>query len=174
MKQSMFALLLALCAASASAAESGYTLRDTELRDKPFLDAKPTTTLPQKTNVEILTRRGGWMEIQTIEGKRRGWVRLLNVRLGDPDRRPVGGNILSAIGFGTRARAQTTATVTTGVRGFSEEDLQNAKPDPAEVQRMEGFAVDAAVLTGFAQTGKLNPTAVPYVDDKGHDLEVKK
>jgi hypothetical protein len=174
MKHWPIALLLALTGLPAIAGEAGYTLRDTELRPRPFLDTKPSATLAPKTPVEVLTRQGGWMEIRSTEGTQRGWVRMLNVRLGDPNRRPAGGNILSAIGIGSRARPQTTATVTTGVRGFSEEDLKNAKPDPEEVRRLEGFAAEPAALPQFVAEGKLKAAAVPYVDDEGKALEVKK
>jgi hypothetical protein len=64
--------------------------------------------------------------------------------------------------------------VTTGVRGFSAEDLENAKPAPEEVKRMEGYAADPAQLARFAGEGKLKTTAVPYVDDEGKVMETKK
>lgn len=48
------ALLLFLPAAYAG--ESGYTLKPTELKDKPFLDAVKVVTLPEKTQVEIVTK----------------------------------------------------------------------------------------------------------------------
>jgi hypothetical protein len=48
--------LLALLIPTAYAAETGYTLKATEVKDKPFLDANTLATLPEKTRVEILTR----------------------------------------------------------------------------------------------------------------------
>lgn len=174
MKAGLLAVVLVLIAATAIAAETGYTLRDTELRDKPFLDAKVTATLPQKSNVEILTRQGGWMEIRGTDGKQRGWARMLNVRLGNPNRRPTGGNILSAIGIGNRARPQTTATVTTGVRGFSEEDLAKAAPNPAEAEKMKGFAASAADARQLAAQARLEPRTVSYFDADGKPLKEKK
>ena len=174
MKAGLLAVVLVLIAVTAIAAETGYTLRDTEIRDKPFLDAKVTATLPQKTNVEILTRQGGWMEIRGTDGKQRGWARMLNVRLGDPNRRPTGGNILSAIGIGNRTRPQTTATVTTGVRGFSEEDLAKAAPNPAEAEKMKGFAASAADARLLAAQARLEPRTVSYFDADGKPLKEKK
>lgn len=174
MKRSLFSVLLLLTAMSAVAAESGYTLRDTELRDKPFLDAKVIATLPQKTEVEILARQGGWMEIRDADGKQHGWARMLNVRLGDPNRRPSGGNILSSLGFGNRSRPQTTATVTTGVRGFSEEDLAKAAPNAAELEKMKGFAATAADARQLAAQAKLEHRSVSYFDADGKPLKALK
>jgi hypothetical protein len=168
-----FALLLA-AAGQALAVESGYTLRPTELKSEPFVDAKTLATLPEKTQVEILSRQGAWMQVRTRDGKDQGWVRMLSVRLGDPNQKPGSGSILSAIGVGNRPRPQTTATVTTGVRGFSEEDLKEAKPSPAEVDRMESFAANAAHIGPFVQSGQLASREVPYFDDKGRPVETKK
>lgn len=167
-------VILLAVAGQALAVESGYTLRPTELKSEPFVDAKALATLPEKTRVEILTRQGAWMQVRTRDGKTQGWVRMLSVRLGDPNQRPGGGGILSAIGIGNRPRPQTTATVTTGVRGFSEEDLKEAKPSPGEADRMESFAANAAHIGPFVQSGQLASREVPYFDDKGRPLEAGK
>jgi hypothetical protein len=166
-------VFLAACALPAAAAESGYTLRATDLRARPFVDAPTIATLPERTAVEIATRQGAWMEIKTREGSK-GWIRMLSVRLGNPDQKASGGNILSAIGVGNRPRPQTTATVTTGVRGFSEAELKDAKPNPAEVDKMESFAADKAQATAFAANGKLGARQIAYFDEQGKPVEKKK
>ncbi len=158
---------------AAYAAETGFTMRATEVRDKPFLDAAVVATLPEKTAVEIVARQGGWMQIRSAAVKA-GWVRMLSVRLGSPDARPrSGSNLLAAIGIGNRPRPTTQATVTTGVRGFSEEDLANAKPNPAEVEKMKSYAATQAEAGEFAQAGKLAARQVGYFDAKGKPLKEK-
>ena len=165
---------LVLFLPAAYAAESGYTLKATELKDKPFLDAVTVVTLPEKTRVEIVTRQGAWMQIRT-KGNQQGWVRMLSVRLGNPDQKPHGGgNLLSAIGIGNRPRTSTTATVTTGVRGFSEEDLVKAAPNAAELEKMKGFAATAANAQQLAAQGKLEPRQIAYFDADGKPLKEKK
>ena len=167
------AAVLTLFILPAHAAETGYTLRPTELKAKPFLDAETVTTLPEKSQVEILVREGAWMQIKTKE-KQQGWVRMLSVRLGYPDQKPQGGNLLSAIGFFNRPRPVTTATVTTGVRGFSEEDLAKATPNPAEVEKMKGFAATPANAQQLAAKGKLGQRQVAYFDENGKPLKETK
>jgi hypothetical protein len=158
----------------AFAAESGYTLKPTEVKDKPFLDAATVVTLPEKTQVEIVTRQGAWIQIRTRD-KLQGWVRMLSVGLGRPDQKPrVGGNLLSAIGIGNRPRPTTTATVTTGVRGFSEEDLAKAAPNAAELAKMKAFAATAADAQQLAAQGKLETRQVAYFDADGRPLREKK
>jgi hypothetical protein len=172
LKQLLAVLLFAIPAAYA--AETGYTLRATEVKDKPFLDAATLVTLPEKTQVEIVTRQGAWMQIKTREVKS-GWVRMLSVRLGSPDQKSQSsGNLLSAIGIGSRPRPASTSTVTTGVRGFSEEDLAKATPNPAEVEKMKGYATTSAEADEFAKAGKLAAVEVAYFDENGKPLKVKK
>jgi hypothetical protein len=155
------------------AAETGYTLRATELKAKPFLDADTLATLAEKTTVEILTRQGAWMQVKTAEAKQ-GWIRMLSVRLGNPEQKPRGGNLLSALGVGNRPRPVTTSTVTTGVRGFSEEDLANAQPNGAELEKMKSYAATAADAGKLADGGKLETRPLAYFDENGKALKDKK
>jgi hypothetical protein len=166
--------VLVLFLPAAYAVESGYTLKPTELMDKPFLDAALVVTLPEKTQVEIVTRQGAWMQVRTKD-KQQGWVRMLSVRLGSPDQKsPGGGNLLSAIGIANRPRSTTTATVTTGVRGFSEEDLAKAAPNAAELAKMKAFAATAADAQQLAAQGKLEPRQIAYFDADGKPSKEKK
>jgi hypothetical protein len=166
-------IALVLFLPAAYAAEKGYTLKPTELKDKPFLDAVTVFTLSEKTPVEIVTRQGAWMQIRTTD-KQQGWVRMLSVRLGTPDQKPQGGNLLSAIAIRSRPRPTTTATVTTGVRGFSEEDLAKAAPNAAELAKMKGFAANAVDAQQLAAQGKLESRQVAYFDAEGKPLKEKK
>jgi hypothetical protein len=167
-------VLLAWLIPAAYAAETGYTLKATEVKDKPFLDANTLATLPEKTTVEILTRQGAWMQIKAADIKQ-GWIRMLSVRLGNPDQKLRDtSSLLSALAIGSRPRPATTSTVTTGVRGFSEEDLANAKPNAGEVEKMNGFAATAEEATKLAESGKLAARPVAYFDESGKPLKGKK
>ena len=100
--------LLSFLIPAAYAAETGYTLKATEIKDKPFLDATTLATLPEKATVEIVTRQGAWMQIKTVDAKQ-GWIRMLSVRLGSPDQKPQSsGNLLSSLAIGSRPRPATT------------------------------------------------------------------
>jgi hypothetical protein len=169
------AAVLAWLIPTAYAAETGYTLRATDVKDKPFLDATTLITLPEKTTVEIVTRQGAWMQIKAADVKQ-GWIRMLSVRLGSPDQQKPqsGGNLLSALGIGSRPRPATTSTVTTGVRGFSEEDLANAKPNAAEVEKMKSYGASVEEAAKRAESGKLTAKAIAYLDENGKSLKGNK
>ena len=167
--------ILAMLISTAYAAETGYTLKPTEVKDNPFLDANTVATLAEKTTVEIVTRQGAWMKVRTTDAKQQGWIRMLSVRLGNPEQKPQsGGSLLSALGIGSRPRPSTNATVTTGVRGFSEEDLANAKPNAVEVEKLKSFAATPEEAIKLAASGKLAATQVAYFDENGKPLKEKK
>ncbi len=153
-----------LCASMAFADEKGFTLREVEVKARPFLDAATVGKVPGKAAVTVTERQGGWARIRV--GATDGWVRLLTVRLGNPDPAKNDTALLATLGVG-KQRSASGATATTGVRGFSEEDLTAAKPDPGQLARMDGFAVARATAAGFAAAGKLSAQSIPYVTSDG-------
>jgi len=168
--QILAAACVLFCGA-ACAQETGFTLRETEVKARPFLDAQGVGKLSEKAAVTILGRRGGWSQIRA--GQMDGWVRLLSLRLGNPDPQKNQTALATTIGFG-RKTPGSGPTVTTGVRGFSAEDLKAAKPNPEEVKKMESFAIAPAGAAQFAASGKLTALPVSYVDPDGKAQKVKK
>lgn len=165
------AVVLALgVACPAAAQEIGYTLRETEVRAKPFLDAEVVAKLPEKAEVTIVSRQSGWTQVK--QGATRGWVRMLSLRLGNPDPKK-DTSFLAALGFGRPRPAGVNAgtSVTTGVRGFSEEELKVSKPDPEQLKKMGENAVAAGDAEQFSREGKLASRAMPYVDADGEPLK---
>ncbi|MEI7967856.1 MAG: SH3 domain-containing protein [Betaproteobacteria bacterium] len=162
------ALLPALAAATALAQGpatppvKGVTLQALDLKEKPFIDAGAVGQLAAQSPVTVLARQGGWLQVKADRGQ--GWVRLLSVRLGSPD--PVRNESFTAMLFNSTRRGSSPTTVTTGVRGFSEEDLKQAQPAPDELRKMDGFAAGANPAA-FAASGGLAPRAVPYRDGAG-------
>jgi hypothetical protein len=162
------ALPLLLCAGLA-AAETGYVLRITDLKSKPFLDSETLVKLPEKTPVEILTRQGPWMQVKA-QGNQ-GYVRMLQVRLNLSDtvvaRAP--GNVVRTPA--TSRPAGTGPIITTGVRGFDEQGLKDAQPDPAAFERMVSYAIAADQAQQFARRGELGARAVPYYTEDGKKMK---
>lgn len=160
-------LMLAGLLAGAAWAESALTSRSTELQAQPQSDSAVISTLAENTKVEVLARKGAWSQVKTATGQT-GWVRMLSLKpetSGQPaaasSSNPVGalGSLLTA------GRTSNTGTVTTGVRGLSEEDLQNAQANPAEVEKMQKFSVDKNAAQSFAQRSKLSPSKVDYLPE---------
>jgi hypothetical protein len=148
---SLPALLLAnICLA----AETGSALKSDSLRIEPFADAKVSGTLSRGDNLEILNKKGAWLQVKSKSNS--GWVRLLSVKRGaSSSSNPAGGVLAAASG-----RAGTGQIVsTTGIRGLSAEELKAAKFNESEVKTMESYTESTQQGKQFANTGGLKTIA---------------
>lgn len=158
----MAALLLA-AAGAAWAAESGVALKADVIHTEPFKDADSAGDLKKGDTVQILSKKGGWLEIKAPGGS--GWVRMLSVKRGEASGSSAAGELggVAAISTGRAGTGQITST--TGVRGLSEEDLKAAKYDAAELAKAEKHAVPAAAANQFASAAKLASQNVPFLPE---------
>jgi hypothetical protein len=157
------ALGAALLAAGALAKESGTTRVDVELMAAPYRDAKPSGKLGANTRVDVLERRGAWMQVSAAD--RDGWLRLHQVRLGDGSAQKGSSGIAALWNVGTTGRSGSQGIVaTTGIRGMSAEQLKDAKPNAKEVEKLEHYrATDqqARQLAGAAGLKAKDVAALP-------------
>jgi hypothetical protein len=163
-------VLLWAWASAVLAADTGYVIRATDLKAKPYLDADTMTRLPEKSAVEILVREGPWMQVKT-QGTT-GYVRMLQVRLNvsasaQVRESPASSPVVTAVHRPSGSRP----TVTTGVRGFDEQGLKDAQPDPAAFALMVSFAATKPQAQQFAQASPLAPRSVPYYSEAGKPMK---
>ncbi len=157
MKKVMVLLLLSCITLPAWADSIGYTVRATDIKQKPFSDASTLATLPEKSSVTIVQRMGGWVRISS--GKGNGWVKMLNLRSSSTRKGDSGLQSLFNVG----RSGSSGITVATGVRGLSSEDLQNAPANPAEYAKLAQFAVKANQAQQFAKKGKLQSQTLDFI-----------
>lgn len=158
--------IVALClllgfAPAVMAGELAYTIRPTELKDKPYSDAQTLTTLPPRSQVEVLARQASWTQVKSASFK--GWVKMLSLRLGSSGQNKRGDNGLSAL-FNVASTGRSSSTVTTGIRGLSEEQLKNTKPNPQALQAAKRYAVSRQEAQRYAAEGKLHAQSVGYLE----------
>ncbi|GAB3550431.1 hypothetical protein GCM10027343_33430 [Noviherbaspirillum agri] len=165
---SLFASLLAnVLAAGVVQAEPALTGRTTELMAQAQSDAAVVASLPENTRVEVLGRKGAWSEVRTASGQN-GWLRMTTLKPANAASAPSSANPIGALqNLLSSGRTSNTATVTTGVRGLDEEDLRNAQANPAELAKMQQFAVDRRKAEGFAQRNRLVPQSVEELPPPG-------
>ncbi len=151
-------------------AESARTIRVTELQAQSQSDAATLATLPENTQVNVMRRSGAWSEVKTMSGQS-GWVRMLSLRpkagvSQNTSASGSGGNPLGALtSLLSTGRTSNTATVTTGVRGLTEEDLQSAQANSRELQKVQKFAAQKNAAQAFAQRTKLSPLQIDYLPE---------
>ncbi|HEY3487101.1 MAG TPA: hypothetical protein VGL10_03465, partial [Gammaproteobacteria bacterium] len=152
------------------------------LKETASFNAKSFTSLAPGTRVNVLTRQGGWQQVNLQTSPNvQGWVRTYEVRTDiepgtspsvvkkskDSDEGVLGGlaglSRASTGLFGRRGPESGNSNdmvATIGVRGLSEEDLEKAKPDPVELAKMIQYSADAETAKQYAQAGKLHSQAV--------------
>lgn len=137
--------VLVLAAAPAFAQETGYAVRETEVKKEPYNDAQTLGMLADKARVKVLDRQNGWMQVES--GTQSGWVRMLAIRMDSGTSSFTSGlkSLFSVARTGSSGR-----TVTTGVRGLDKEDIKNAKPNPEELKKLAGFAASKGDAEKFA------------------------
>lgn len=149
----MIPLLIALISGSVLA-QPGTVVRKTDLRDKPFLDAAVIAPIAANTPIQIQANKGAWMQVKAPNGQI-GWIKLLNVRTSG------GGTNSSTLALGNVIKTGSSGqTVTTGVKGLSAEQIRQAEPNPAEVEKMDSFASNQSEATRSALQAKLVPQDV--------------
>lgn len=135
-------------------AQSGTVVRKTDLRDKPFLDAAVIAPIAANTPIQIQTNKGAWMQVKAANGQV-GWIKLLNVRTSG------GGTNSSSLALGNVIKTGSSGqTVTTGVKGLSAEQIKQAEPNAAEVEKMDSYASNQSEATRAALQAKLIPQDV--------------
>ncbi|HEX4779283.1 MAG TPA: hypothetical protein VH301_00925 [Usitatibacter sp.] len=162
--RSLVAVSLLAMASIASAQEQAFTNRATELKDRNAAEAKTLATLPENTAVKVVSRGGAWTRVDA--NGQVGWVRVFTLRFPatvETTSSSAGGSVLGGLTsmFGGGRQAEKPATIaTTGIRGLSPEDLQNASPDPAALAKAQGYRADRATAERFAREGKLAAVSV--------------
>lgn len=155
-------------AASLSAgawAQNATLTRNSDLKDKPFIDAATIAQLPRGTAVQLVESKGGWSQVKA-EGQPQGWVRLLNVR-PDTQAATAGGVLqgLNTLGNVVRTGSSGT-TATTGAKGISQDELQNAVPDAKAVASLAKYVATTQNAERHAARNRLKRQTVPYLNSK--------
>lgn len=155
-KKHILWLLTAFACSQAAAAETGVALKADQLRAESFSDAKVVGSVNKNDAVEILNKKGAWLQIKSA-GKT-GWVRLLTVKRNNTG----GNNVAGVVGVATGRSGTGKVVSTTGIRGLSAEDLKTAQFNEAETKKLESYTVNADDAKQFAGNGGLSNRAYPY------------
>lgn len=161
MKKILLVCLLLGFAPTTWAGGYAYIIRTTELKAKPFTDSQTLTTLPPRSRVEVLARQSSWTQVKSASFS--GWVKMLSLQLETSGQSKRGDNGLSAL-FNVASTGRSSSTVTTGIRGLSEEQLKNAKPDPKALQAAKRYAASREDARRYAAEGKLDAQSVDYLN----------
>ncbi len=161
----VIAVLMATAAAGggAFAAELAYTVRPTEVKAKPFIDASTLASLGESSKVDVLQRQASWIQVKADSAT--GWVKMLSLRFDQLGNAPKAGgaNTNLAVLFNIASTGSGGSTPTTGVKGISEEALRNPRANPTQLRQMNDLHIAVAEVQSFARAGKLSAKTMAYL-----------
>src|SRR5438105_1149229 len=96
-----------------------------------------------------------------------GWVRMLSIRMASTGESASGDSGIKSL-FNVARTGSSGTAVATGVRGLDKEQIKNARPNPAELEKLSGFRAAKGEAERFAG-GKpaLKPQSVEYLPTSG-------
>jgi hypothetical protein len=169
---------LLLLLAPVKAAEQAVIVRQAPVYAQASSASGIVGQLSAGTRVAVFAREGGWQEVFSEQPELTGWVRVYQVRGGNyaapeviteqEDSRGFLAGLASfsrkASGFFKRdSTATSSGTATIGVRGLSEADINSAKPDFGELEKMNTYASKPERMEFFTAQGGLQAHKVPYI-----------
>lgn len=153
----LWLLLGASLIASSAHAAPGTLLRDESLRSQPSATAPVAAQISRGTSVDIVARRGGWLQVNT--GRSQGWVRLLSVRAGQGG--SGGAGLGDVVGVATRRADPSRVVSVAGVRGLNEDQLRQARFDADELARLDNYSATLSQGRNHASRAGLATVNVP-------------
>jgi len=142
----------------------GLLVRQTNLLKSAKPDSEVITVLKASENITIKSRQRAWYYISPINipdystnkiskgTPLFGWVSMLNVRFLAQAKRE--GELGLSAAFSSMSKG-TLPTVSTGVRGFDDNDLKNSQADFKQVERLHTYKVSKESAKMFAQSVNL-------------------
>lgn len=170
----LFVFLLAPLQAS----QNAIVVRDALVYTAANSTSQQVGKVTAGTRVSILGRKGGWEEVFYEKESIVGWVRSYQIREDSfapaaeietqSDSRGFLAGLAAfsrkASGFFSSGNATTSAsTATIGVRGLSEAEINAAKPDFDEFEKMQQYASNNQRLAKFSQQGQLSANSVKHL-----------
>ncbi len=133
---------------------SAVMLKTDDLRASPDVKSPLLLRVEKGAQVRLLNSQSGWSQISNAGHT--GWVRVLSVRKQGNE-----GIELSDLGeLGKKPQGKVVAVA--GTRGLDVQQLSLASYDPAEVERLRGYAVSRREAEQFAQAAGLHPREMSY------------
>lgn len=160
-------------------------VRTAPIKAGPAFGARTVATVEAGREVETGRRFGGWQQVTLSGDGVDGWVRVYQIRTdvvkdaAVEQRAASEGGVLTGLVrggaslFGRRemqGQDPDNMTATIGIRGLSEADLENARPDAEEFKRLEQYAADGKAARAHAKRSGLKRARVKYLpvpEDEG-------
>ncbi len=163
-------LLISVVLHANNIADKAIVVRLSNLKSKASFTAPTIKQVKLGYQVSIVSKQGAWVQVQGIQDASRGWLRSYQLRsnvsakslqlaqnkssesngLADLSR-----STSALLGTSKKKKSGSSVVATIGIRGLSEQELKQAKPNPVEFKKMQSYASNKKLVAQFAQQTKL-------------------
>ena len=147
------------------AKDEAFAVRATDVKEQPFSDAKTMSKLSENSKIEVLARKGSWMQI-TAPGIN-GWVKMLSLRFENHSSPTANNNSSLKSVYNLATTGSSGSTVTTATRSLDEKKFTKTTANLQALATMRTFAVSKVEAQKFAKLEKLNEQSLAYVSTTG-------
>jgi len=152
----LFLILLILYCSATLAEQSikqGKVIKNTPLYKQANIKSNAIIELKADDNVVIHKRQRAWYQVTTQKKSvYTGWINMLNVRFIGVSKRK---GELGVAALLSSVQNDTSATTSTGIRGFDEKDLAKATANMEQVVLLDSYQVKQEEAIAFAKQGGL-------------------
>ena len=164
-------------APAANSGEPVLTNRATEMYKAADSDSPVVEKLSSKTQVRVVERKGKWHRVIAASNAT-GWVNMMHLRgetivVASTSEPGFLSGITGALSASSGSGSQKSQGATLGIRGFSAEDLQNARPNPQAVQRVRSYRAESGDAGRFAREASLKKADADLIDSAGRPVTPK-
>jgi len=146
--------------------KKGETVKQAPLLETPSNSGEQVKLLAPKQALNVYERQRAWYRVTTSD-MIEGWVKMLNLRMLGRVKREGELGVVSLLD--SMSPMRSTPTTSTGIRGFDEEDLMNAKANLEQVGQLENYTISESELKRFIANGRLNVRKVADVFEEQAD-----
>lgn len=163
--------------ASTPAGDPVLTNRATDMFKAADSDSPVVEKLPAKTQVYVVERKGKWHRVNAASNAT-GWVNMMHLRgevivVASGSEPGLMSGLTGFLSASSGSGSQKSQGATLGIRGLSAEDLQNAAPNPAALQKARSFKSEASEAERFAREATLKKTDASLIDAYGKPVAPK-
>ncbi len=145
--------------------DPGIVVRHSDLKPEPSEKAETKASLSLGTRVQVSEFWGRWARVAAAESGQ-GWIPAANVRISQKEAKTGGamtGFLRRITGAVSSRPSSSGESAHMGIRGLEPGDVANARPNPAELAKLNAYRATRPTAEKHARDVQLARRAFDYV-----------
>ncbi len=153
-------------------AETVTFKKDGEIKSEPSNAAASVSTIKTSTKVDVLIRKGFWVEIKY--GNVKGWTKMSNLDIKEDNSSGAADGISALSGLTSGRGGSGNIVTTAGARGLDGEQIKTAEKDDAQFKMLLTKSIKPEDAATFANAAGLKSRKITYLNPPSSSTNNKK